>query len=780
MPKQHIFREITDPVDAPEETGHHWINTATKKTFISVGIDTVADWQPLASEDVAAEWGLVTGDIADQTDLNSALNGKAASVHTHVKSDITDFDDADYATAAQGSLATSAVQPGDLSAVATSGDYDDLSNKPTIPGGAWGDITGTLADQTDLQTELNGKQAEITGSNNKLVFKNSSGDVVSLDSHTIAASGAVGVFNPFAIISSENTLAKSTTYNTSASEASPNSFFQGEYTQINVDTENAGFDLGTNGNAIIGSGINVVHQGLSDIGGISLLSQTVDVGNGTDPIDVNGIGYVFGFGQVNAGVTLSGPIQGYGFQPVVNAAATINDTEYVQSFYDSAQINTPVPFYTSFNSSPTLDEVQNNKNFTGVNIFPTINTFDGNAGFQGVSVGGNLGTFNDNGYYHGLNVNPNITSSRYAAGVNVSMDNVTPFAGVSSSLTEQDLTFVFNQPESNTNSYTLEYTPGATAGAEVVGLALNAITVQIEDGVSTAAQIKAAMEAIPQFASAITITVSGAGSNAQDIFGPTNFTGGENPGQVLAAYLDGNVDITGSLSFGGALSIGKLNAFATESVVAGSGNPASIHNLISNPTVGDNETIALGDTIGVNTAMLLTVGTNSSVTSALVGLSALALPAVVNMGAGSTVDRVAGATFAISLDMGASGTIDNLDLCRAVGLPNGTTTVTRLKGYAMDLPFGDPGTTTWGFYESPGVNNYLAGNLLIGGTAGSDDTVTNSSVALEIKSTAKAFLNARMTTTERDAMTAVNGMQIYNTTTDKLQVYAAGSWVDLH
>ncbi len=39
----------------------------------------------------------------------------------------------DYATAAQGSLADSAVQPGDLATVATSGDYDDLTNKPTVP-----------------------------------------------------------------------------------------------------------------------------------------------------------------------------------------------------------------------------------------------------------------------------------------------------------------------------------------------------------------------------------------------------------------------------------------------------------------------------------------------------------------------------------------------------------------------------------------------------------------------------------------------------------------------
>ena len=36
------------------------------------------------------------------------------------------------------------------------------------------------------------------------------------------------------------------------------------------------------------------------------------------------------------------------------------------------------------------------------------------------------------------------------------------------------------------------------------------------------------------------------------------------------------------------------------------------------------------------------------------------------------------------------------------------------------------------------------------------------------------------TTTERNALTAVNGMQIYNSTDSKMQAYAGGSWVDLH
>ena len=47
-----------------------------------------------------------------------------------------------YATAAQVTLAASATQPGDLSTVATSGAYNDLTGKPTLFSGAYNDLTG--------------------------------------------------------------------------------------------------------------------------------------------------------------------------------------------------------------------------------------------------------------------------------------------------------------------------------------------------------------------------------------------------------------------------------------------------------------------------------------------------------------------------------------------------------------------------------------------------------------------------------------------------------------
>jgi hypothetical protein len=68
-----------------------------------------------------------------------------------------------------------------------------------------------------------------------------------------------------------------------------------------------------------------------------------------------------------------------------------------------------------------------------------------------------------------------------------------------------------------------------------------------------------------------------------------------------------------------------------------------------------------------------------------------------------------------------------------------------------------------------------AGNVGIGTSS------PNAAAHLDVTSTTSGFLPPRMTTTQRDAIgSPPNGLMLYNTTTNKLQVRAAGSWVDLH
>lgn len=252
-------------------------------------------------------------------------------------------------------------------------------------------------------------------------------------------------------------------------------------------------------------------------------------------------------------------------------------------------------------------------------------------------------------------------------------------------------------------------------------------------------------------------------------------------GTKRAMDITGDVAINGALSFTGALSIGQLQAFYSSAPVDGGGNPQNLHGLTTAMVGAASTTVANCDAIGVNTAMLITLNANSVNTSGPFGLgfAALALPCVVETHTGSSLDFMAGAVYAANL-VGTStgGTIDTINLCRSLVIPNGITTVNKARGYYYHEPFGAAATVSHAFYgeDAPG---YFEVGVLVGGTPLSDDTIA-ASVGLEVRSTTKAFLPSRMDSTQRDALTAVNGMVIYNSTTDKLQVRAAGAWVDLH
>lgn len=559
---------------------------------------------------------------------------------------------------------------------------------------------------------------------------------------------------------------------------SPDEYWNIHFGYYDIDPTSTGFSFGTNGNAVTHSGVQFNVQGTGNVGALAFLSNNFTIGNGTDPFDWKGLSYAYGFGSINAGITLKGPMQGYGFQWNMNASAVCDTSGvYATGFYDNCNIDCAwKASWQSFNSGPTIAEITNNNNIVSYNSNPQIDLLSGNAGYFGLALSPAVTSYSGTAQLTGISIAPQTSSVFSAYGINASLDNVTTYPGSAATVTIQDLTFTVNGVGTGGNAVSIEYTGGGTAGAEVVTNTGLAFSCQIEDGVSTATQVKAAFDAYGTYTVNASVTITGTASDPQTIQGPTSLAGGTDAGAKKVAYLDGDVEITGSLTFGGALSIGQLNAFGTYTLISGTGSPASVNGIIAQMSCGDSLTLTNVDVIGVNTAALVTVGDGTSITSAFLGIAALALPAVASIGVGSTVDRMSGGTFALSLDggAGAGSVITTLDLCRALTIPNGITSVTNLRGYTFDLPFGDPGVTTHGVYISPaGAHNYMAGDLVIGTT----DVPTNSSVALEFTTTTKAPRHVNLTTAERNALTALKGMFIYNTDTDTVEYYNGTSWV---
>lgn len=122
------------PVATPTEQG-------IAKLYTTTGSNTDGS---MTQKSITDAIGAKQDTISDLATIRSnAQAGKAASDTIATYGNIVTHNVAEFATAAQGAKADTAVQPGDLATVATTGSYNDLSNKPTIPTVGNGTITIT-------------------------------------------------------------------------------------------------------------------------------------------------------------------------------------------------------------------------------------------------------------------------------------------------------------------------------------------------------------------------------------------------------------------------------------------------------------------------------------------------------------------------------------------------------------------------------------------------------------------------------------------------------------
>lgn len=123
------------------------------------------------------------------------------------------------------------------------------------------------------------------------------------------------------------------------------------------------------------------------------------------------------------------------------------------------------------------------------------------------------------------------------------------------------------------------------------------------------------------------------------------------------------------------------------------------------------------------------------------------------------------------------GTITNLSMFRALGIvpAGGTLAITNEVQFLADQS-ADLGTPAnlWGFRaDSTNAENWFAKDVVVGGTS---MVATNASVGIEIAGTTKALLLSRLATADKNALTAVAGMTVYDTDLSEFDCYSAGAW----
>lgn len=156
------------------------------------------------------------------------------------------------------------------------------------------------------------------------------------------------------------------------------------------------------------------------------------------------------------------------------------------------------------------------------------------------------------------------------------------------------------------------------------------------------------------------------------------------------------------------------------------------------------------------------------------GFAAVGFVGDLSIADGTTVDAINMALAGAGNSSGG-GDLNNLTMYYAAGLlPSGGTTVPlNTVGFKTSSIICGSSPNCWGLKVSDDTAHNYVGKLAIGTAS---KKVSNSSVGLELGGTTQAFLPSRLTTAERDALTAIEGMVIYNTTVQKHQGYDGTVW----
>ena len=155
VPVNDIIKVLVDSTHSGAATYYRCVETGGVKSWSYIGSEGAyytkaeADAAFVPQTRTVNNKALSANISLTATDVGADVSGAASTAETNAKN-YADGLAVNYATAAQGALADTAVQPADLATVATSGSYNDLSNKPsavtesTVSGWGFTKNTGTV------------------------------------------------------------------------------------------------------------------------------------------------------------------------------------------------------------------------------------------------------------------------------------------------------------------------------------------------------------------------------------------------------------------------------------------------------------------------------------------------------------------------------------------------------------------------------------------------------------------------------------------------------------
>lgn len=529
---------------------------------------------------------------------------------------------------------------------------------------------------------------------------------------------------------------------------------------LDLDENDAGFDLGSaTTQTLISSSINY-NPSVSSVTG-SLVNHAMGgvIGDGSTAVTLTTLsGQTFGPSISNA-VTLTNLI-GMQLYPNVAAGASLN------SYYG----------YDDQASIDAASSVVTYRAFTNINSV---------ANYRSYEAGGTIGAVSSS--YLGVDVHPNFSgtvNSAYGIG----------FAPTFSDITNSYTGFNFN-PAFNgaVNTGIGLYLGGiySSAASAMSNIAMQDVNPQFQSGSSVTNYTDFNVHATFQSGSnvgtykGLNLTPSfQAGATASSFTGvivnPSTTSGALTSAVGLDINMS-NVQMANPLDEPVGLSINNGRIQAGVNLRTDNNLFVDSGNLITPSLIIDSGSPITGtDVLMTNLAGLLFASDDLGTSALNLGSTMVGFVGNFTVAATKTVSAIncaLGGAGSFSVP-GDGGNIVDFTVYKAVGPINGggaTTVTNSVQFLGADTP-ASIASNNWGVRIDADYDNWFKKNVVVGG---SSKQPTNSSVGVEVAGTTKALLNSRLSTAEKTALTAVNGMQTYDTDLEEFQFYQNGSWTGL-